>query len=249
MIFYYRFWHYLLRVVVPLLARVKVRGRHNVPTTGGCLIVSNHLSMADPPCLIAYVPRQAHFMTKAELRDVAPWKYILPPGQPVWVHRGRADRQALRAAEAYLKQGEAVAIYAEGTRAKAGEAQEARAGVVFLAQRTGVPIVPVAISGTEKLFRKRFPWYRRSRVEVTFGAPFTLDELGVVTRANRDALAQQVMARVAALLPAGYRGVYELRTEPVAPEAVQISTAHAPVQTGVAVDAAASVQPITGDEG
>lgn len=226
MILYYRAWYHALRVAVPTLAYIKVRGREHIPQTGPCLLVSNHVSMTDPACLMAYVPRQAHFMTKAELFDEFPWKYILPPGEPIVVHRGRADRQALRQAEEFLKRGDAVAIYAEGTRAKAGEAQEARAGVVFLAQRTKVPIVPVAISGTEKLFSKRFPWYRRARVELTFGKPFLLSDFGEITRTNRDAIAQQVMARVAALLPPGYRGVYESR--PLSGSAVGAPALEAP---------------------
>lgn len=208
---YYRGWYHLLRAAAPTIAYMKVRGREHVPTKGPFLLVSNHVSMTDPPCLMAYVPRHLHFMTKAELFDQFPWKYILPPGQPIVVHRGRADRQALRQAEEFLKRGEAVALFAEGTRARSGEAQEARAGVVFLAQRTGVPIVPVAISGTEKIFSKRFPWYRRTRVHLTFGKPFLLAEFGEITRTNREAIAQQVMARVAELLPPGYRGVYEGR--------------------------------------
>ncbi len=206
---YYRGWYYFLRAVAPTVAYMKVRGLHHVPKTGPCLLVSNHISLADPPCLLGYVPRHIHFFTKAEAFDHWPLSVILPPGKPIKVHRGRADRQAMRLAETFLKQGEVVGIFAEGTRAKGGEAQEARAGVVFLAQRTGAPIVPVAISGTEKLFSKRFPWYRRGKVEMTFGPPFTLDELGPVTRGNRDEIAQRVMARVAGLLPPTYRGVYK----------------------------------------
>lgn len=206
---YYRAWYYFLRAVAPTVAYMKVRGLHHVPKTGACLLVSNHISLADPPCLLGYVPRHIHFFTKAEAFEQWPLGVILPPGKPIKVHRGRADRQAMRLAESFLKQGEVVGIFAEGTRAKAGEAQEARAGVVFLAQRTGAPILPVAISGTEKLFSKRFPWYRRGKVEMTFGPPFTLDELGPVTRTNRDEIAQRVMARVAELLPPSYRGVYK----------------------------------------
>lgn len=205
---YYKAWYYFLRGVAPTVAHMKVRGLHHVPRTGAFLLVCNHVSLADPPVIIGYVPRHLHFITKAEAFEQWPLNVILPPGEPVKIHRGRADRQALREAEEYLRKGEAVAIFAEGTRAKAGEAQEARAGVVFLAQRTGVPIVPVAISGTEKLFRKRFPWYQRAKVQMTFGEPFTLAEIGEVTRHNRDQIAQAVMRRVADLLPPVYRGVY-----------------------------------------
>lgn len=211
---YYRAWHYALRAVVPTAIYIKVRGLQHVPKAGPCLIVGNHLSMIDPVCVLAYVPRHVHFMTKAELSEQRPWSFLLPPGKPIMVHRGRADRQALRLAEQYLKGGDPVAIYAEGTRAKAGEAQEARAGVVYLASRANCPIVPVAISGTERIFSKRFPWYRRGRVQMTFGEPFMLSDLGEVTRHNRDLIAQEVMARVADLLPPGYRGVYRARLAP-----------------------------------
>jgi 1-acyl-sn-glycerol-3-phosphate acyltransferase len=170
--------------------------------------VGNHLSLADPPCLLAYVPRHVHFIVKAEAFEQWPLSVILPPGDPIKVSRGKADLQALRQAEQYLKNGEVVMIYAEGTRSVAGAAQEARAGVVFLAQRTGVPIVPVAISGTERVIRRRFPWYWRGRVQMTFGAPFHLEDIGTPTRKNREELAQKVMGRVAALLPPTYRGVY-----------------------------------------
>lgn len=211
--YYYWAWYYFLRGVVPTAAHIKVRGLENVPKTGAFLLVSNHLSMADPPVLIGYIPRHVHFFTKAEAFEHFPLKQILPPGEPVKVHRGRVDRQALRHAEELLKRGEVVGIFAEGHRARSGEAQEARAGVVFLAQRTGVPILPVAISGTERIFSKRFPWYRRRRIALTVGQPFRLDEVGQVSKHNRDQIAQQVMGRVAALLPPTYRGVYDLQRQ------------------------------------
>jgi 1-acyl-sn-glycerol-3-phosphate acyltransferase len=216
---YYRAWYHSFRILVPTLTRAKVQGYHNVPRTGPVILVSNHISQIDIPVLFAYVPRHIHFMSKAELFDQWPLSVILPPGKPIKVHRGRPDRQALRLAEDFLKAGEVIAIYAEGTRAKGGEAGEARAGAVFLAQRTGAPIVPVGVSGTEKIFSKRFPWYRRGEVQISFGKPFTLDELGPVTRANRDQVAQQVMGRVAELLPPAYRGVYERRQAQAARDA------------------------------
>lgn len=205
---YYWTWFYALRGVVPALAHAVVRGQQLVPRTGPFLLVANHLSMADPVALIAYVPRHVHWITKAEAFEQWPLNLILPPGDPIIINRGRADRQALRQAEEYLRNGEPVGIFAEGRRARGGEAQEARAGVVFLAQRSDAPILPVAISGTEKLFPGRFPWYQRAKIEITFGEPFRLSELGEVTRANRDRVAQRVMGRVAALLPPAYRGVY-----------------------------------------
>jgi len=205
---YYDAWHYLLRAAAPVLTSIRVQGRHHVPPTDAVILVSNHISMADPPLLIAYVKRHIRFFIKAELLDHLAYRILLPLGDPIPVRRGKADRVALRQAEAVLKSGGILGIFPEGTRNLSGETQEAHAGVVFLAQRTGAPIVPIGISGTERIFSPRFPWYRRARVQLIFGPPFTLAELGAETRADRDALAHAIMARVAALLPPRYRGIY-----------------------------------------
>jgi 1-acyl-sn-glycerol-3-phosphate acyltransferase len=99
---YYRAWYYFLRAVAPTVAYMKVRGLHHVPKTGAFLLVSNHISLADPPCLLGYVPRHIHFFTKAEAFEQWPLGLILPPGKPIKVHRDRADRQAMRLAESFF---------------------------------------------------------------------------------------------------------------------------------------------------
>ena len=205
---YYTTCHTLLRGLLPLALTVEMRGIEHIPAQGPCLLVGNHLSYVDPVCLVASMPRRFHGMAKAELFENPLMNMFLSGFDPIKVHRRGIDRQALSLAEAYLKQGKVVMVYAEGTRSKTGEVQEAHAGVVFLAQRTGVPIVPVATSGTDRVFRKHFPWYHRSHVRLMFGEAFHLADLGEVTRHNRHQLAQEVMARVAALLPPAYQGVY-----------------------------------------
>ncbi len=207
---YYGAWHYLLRTVMPTFSYAQVAGVEHIPRTGGALLVLNHLSMVDPMLVMAYVPRHIHWMTKAEAFEQWPLGPLMRPGDPIKVHRGKVDRTALRAAEEYLSRGEMVGIFAEGHRSDDGQAQEARAGAVFLAQRTGVPLVPAAVSGTERVFPGRFPWYRHVKIGLRFGPPFRLSELPAAQskRPDRDQLAQEVMGRVAALLPPGYRGVY-----------------------------------------
>ncbi len=205
---YYSGWHMVLRGVAPLLTRIEVRGIENIPPSGSLILVSNHLSYADPPILVAYVKRHIHFILKQELYESLVFRVLLPPGDPIPVRRGKPDRAALKQCEAILKAGGVVGIFPEGTRSRSGESQEARAGVVFLARRTDAPILPVAIAGTERIFSGRFPWYRRARVQLTFGQPFTLAELDPDPRADREALAHQIMARVVALLPQKYHGRY-----------------------------------------
>ena len=205
---YYTAWHNTLRVVAPLVTRIRVRGVENIPASGPLILVSNHLSIADPPLLVAYVRRHIHFIIKQELYANPVFRVLLPPGEPIPVQRGRPDRDALKQAEAILKAGGVIGMFPEGTRSQSGETQEARAGVAFLARRTGAPILPVGLYGTEQIFPGRFPWFRRARVRLTFGQPFTLADLGVGPRTDREVLAGQIMARVVALLPSQYHGRY-----------------------------------------
>jgi 1-acyl-sn-glycerol-3-phosphate acyltransferase len=211
---YYDAWHYLLRATVPVLASMRVTGIENIPHTGPVLLVCNHISLADPPVLMAYCKRHVHFMVKSELFSQFPLSILMPPGDPIKVNRDKLDRTALRDAERYLKAGEIVAIYAEGTRNRTGAMQEARAGVVFIAQRTGAPMVPVAVSGTERVFGKRFPWYRRARIQLAFGRPFTIADLSDDPKADRVELAHGIMGRVAELLPPAYQGIYRRLEQP-----------------------------------
>jgi 1-acyl-sn-glycerol-3-phosphate acyltransferase len=206
--FGYRNYHRLFKAVAPVLLNMEVRGLQHIPETGPVILVGNHLSSADPPILTAFVKRHPYFMIKKELYNHLFYRIMLPPMDPIPVERGKADRVALRAAEAVLKRGDILVIYPEGTRSRSGEIQTAHTGVIFLAQRTGAPIVPVAISGSERMLSSRFPWYRRARVQLTFGAPFRLADLQTDGKQDREALAHAVMARVAALLPPRYRGVY-----------------------------------------
>jgi 1-acyl-sn-glycerol-3-phosphate acyltransferase len=164
--------------------------------------------MADPILKMGFLKRQIFFMYKIELTEHFPLKYLLPPADPIPVRRGKVDRVALRQAEAVLRAGNILGIYPEGTRSKSATAQEAQSGAVFLAQRVDAPILPVAISGTERMFSRHFPWYRRVPVRITFGAPFTLADLAGEAGVEREALAQAIMRRVAMLLPPAYRGVY-----------------------------------------
>jgi 1-acyl-sn-glycerol-3-phosphate acyltransferase len=198
---YYAICHILLRHTLPLLTSLHVRGIELLPSTGPCVLVVNHLSNVDPLCFVAAILRPFRGLAKIELRQQPLVHRLIAGLDPIYVRRHGFDRQALRQAEHALHQGHMVMVFAEGTRSKTGAVQEARAGVVFLAQRTGVPLVPIAIQGTNRIFRQPFPWYHRTPVQVTVGAPFLLTELGDGTHHTRQELAQLIMARVAALLP------------------------------------------------
>lgn len=195
----------LLRAVVRLVVRnhLHVEGRENVPRTGGVLLISNHLSSADPPLLGAASPRPLHFMAKVEwfkhrLLGFLAWHFLCFP-----VVRHTADRGALRHTLDLLARGQAVAIYPEGTRSEDLRLHHPEAGVGFLARHAGVPIVPVATWGGENVLQSRgYHLPRAAETHVVFGLPFTLPATPMT---NQEA-AELMMARIAALLPPRYRG-------------------------------------------
>ncbi|MHB9092833.1 MAG: lysophospholipid acyltransferase family protein [Chloroflexota bacterium] len=186
-----------------------VIGRENVPTEGPLLLVSNHLSLIDPPLLGAVFPRPIRFMAKEELFRVPFVKWIAKGYRAFPVRRGEADRQAFQTTLRLLRQGEVIGIFPEGTRSRGGGLRAAHPGAALIALRAGVPVVPVGIVGSEQVLH----WPRRAlrpRLEVHIGKPFTL--ASGQPGAAREALAGQteaLMCAIAALVPPGYRGIYD----------------------------------------
>lgn len=197
----YRFLHPIVNRLARLLAVVEVVGVENMPRRGGILLISNHLTSLDPLLLGMCFVRALHFMAKAELFQNPALARLFTTLCGFPVRRGEIDRVAIRHAESLLQAGKVVAIFPEGHRSRSGRVQEAHGGVALLARRTGVPILPIAIMGTEHMvpaeLLKWRPW-RRPHVRIVVGEPF------IVQRADRSdsaAQAEQVMSRVLAMLP------------------------------------------------
>ncbi len=137
--------------------RVEESGREHIPTDRACLFIPNHVSNLDPPIIGPLLPGAPSIMLKAELMRIPilgrAWR--LARCVPVERNGGRdaAVRSARLAAEV-VKSGLSMLIFAEGTRSPDGRLQPFKAGPFHLAQSTGAPIVPVAISGTERMMRK-----------------------------------------------------------------------------------------------
>ncbi|MGH2389335.1 MAG: lysophospholipid acyltransferase family protein [Chloroflexota bacterium] len=201
-----------LRCLFSTIGRVHAEGIGNVPREGGVVLVSNHLTMLDPPLLGALMPRQLHFMAKEELFRIPLLGWYLTHAGTFSIRRGEADRHALRHAEDLLRAGEIVMIFPEGHRSQATGAREARSGAVMLATRTNSPIVPAAITGTEHL-RLHRPFGQvargflsRPRISVTIGEPIRFTRGG--GSAARKAGVDQLMRKITALLPPEYHGIY-----------------------------------------
>ena len=193
-----------------MLTGCKVKGIDNIPTKGPVLVVSNHLSLADPPLLGVKLGRKARFMAKRELFRLKPVGYLFNGLGAFSVHRGRLDRQALRRSLDVISSGEMLVIFPEGMRSRNGQLRRAFSGVALLALKSGAPVVPVGIVGTENV--KKFWRIKRPQITVNVGRPFNLKSVNEkMTKEELTGLTNSIMRRVAGLLPAEYQGYYRNR--------------------------------------
>lgn len=206
----FRKWmHYLMRLLIITLTRPTVTGMENFPKKGPALVVINHLGDADVVLVGAYAPIMFEGMGKIELREHWLAGSLMRAYGIIWVHRGRPDRKAIRAALDALAEGRIVGLAPEGRQTVTGGLEEGNEGAAFLALKSGVPIVPMAMTGTENEnilgHLKRF---QRARVTLSVGKPFFLP-----AQADRQTMLQegtrQIMQSLAELLPESYRGNYK----------------------------------------
>jgi len=204
----YRWFCRFVGVIYSLLMRRRIIGLGNVPGSGPVIIVANHLALADPPLLGISLGRRLKFMAKQELFGYPVIGRLARRLGAFPVYRGRLDMASMRWVHGVLNGGAAVVIFPEGMRSRSGRMRPAFRGVAAIASRAAVPVLPVGISGTEKLER---PWgiFRRPEVTVRIGRPFYLSHNG--HKPNREELAElttEMMNHIARLLPRRYRGDY-----------------------------------------
>ncbi len=205
---FYETCRVIVAVFVGLLIRLRVAGVHNVPKEGPVILVGNHLNWTDIPMIGLRLRRRTHFMAKAELFQKAPLKWLVIGLGAFPVRRGEADRQAIKQAEEVLKTGQVLVIFPEGTRSKTRMLKEGLPGAALIAVRSGAPVVPVGIYGSEK-FKPWHLWPFRTKITITYGEPFTLSR-GEGKRGHLDLQAQLdiMMRHIAELLPPQYQGKY-----------------------------------------
>jgi len=198
----------VVRVILFLLTHWQVRGKENIPKEGALLVISNHLSLVDPPLLNLVLDRPVRYMSKKQLFRFRVLAYYIRGLGGFPVHRGQPDREAFRQAEQVLAQGLALVIFPEGTRSRNGQLGHAFSGPTLIALRSGVPILPVGISGTEKLERG-LGILTRPRVTINIGHPFHLPT--TTSKSTKTELTNHIMECIAELLPPEYRGQYGKR--------------------------------------
>ncbi len=205
------FLRWLLRTLVDLVAKVEIRGYENVPTTGNFVIATNHLGMLDICMLFYALNRWDVFIPVAEKWENSSFlRWLGRYFNFVFIDRFNPDLKALRKIIDLMETGNNLVIAPEGTRSRVGSLIEGKPGVSYLATKLKRPIVPVGLSGTEdKAILHNLKHFRRSAILVNAGKIFSLPPLPARERdAALKRYTDEIMCRIAALLPEKYRGIY-----------------------------------------
>jgi 1-acyl-sn-glycerol-3-phosphate acyltransferase len=191
--------------VFAVIAHIHLRNRHNVPKHGPYIIAANHLSWTDIPLIPMYLPGKVVYMAKEEsFHSRLGWLVRFLGAFPV--KRGEGDRQSLKAANEQLKRSKVLIIFPEGTRSITRTMAKGHAGLGMIALRANVPVIPVAIWGSENALKKF-----GAEITISYGEPMILKPEGAkMTREDIDRATDEVMRRIASMLPERYRGVYSL---------------------------------------
>lgn len=203
---------FLIRFVLNIITKTEIHNYENVPNGGGLVIASNHLGRLDAALIYYGFHRDDFILPVAEKYEHHP--LFGPLGNALgalWIDRFNPDVSALREIMQRIKRGHALIIAPEGTRSKTEALQDGKPGVVFIAAKAGVQILPVAIIGTEdRIVKENLKHLRRSTIDVYAGKPFMLaspkpgQDREKVLREQTD----ELMCRIAAMMPEKYHGVY-----------------------------------------
>jgi 1-acyl-sn-glycerol-3-phosphate acyltransferase len=208
----YRLIRFLDHLLVRIVARVEATGLEKLPARGAYIATANHLGVLDPLLVYDQIDRRDIIMLVAEkYRRFALARWLVKSVDAIYVERFSADFAVMRQVLERLSEGWAMIIAPEGTRSKSGQLLPGRSGAAYLAAKSGVPVVPVAVTGTEdRKMLAHLKRLRRSPIKVVVGDAYTLPPL---PREGRDQALKQytdeIMCRIAVLLPEEYRGVYK----------------------------------------
>jgi len=200
---------YSIRALLRAICRVHDDHLARVPKHGPLILVCNHINTLDVPLMYTHLqPRLVTGFAKSETWDNPVMGLLFDLWGAIPIKRGTADVDALKRGLVALEQGKIVVIAPEGTRSWDGVLKEAYAGVVFMALRSGAPLLPIAYYGGENL-KANIRRLRRTDFYISVGRPFHLDPGGAkVDRQVRKQMLDEVMYQLADLMPEQYRGIY-----------------------------------------
>lgn len=193
-----------------VITRIEIHGTEKIPA-GNVIVAANHLGRLDTAVLLCVLDREDIIMPIAEKYKNHPiFGAIGRAANGIWLNRFEADYSALRQILERMEQGGLLVIAPEGTRSKTEALQEGKMGVAFLAGKSGYPVLPVAVTGTEdRVIVENLKRFRRSKIVVKAGDLFNIEI--PKGRGREEAMREatdEIMCRIGAMLPENYRGVY-----------------------------------------
>ncbi len=201
----------LIRFIINLIAHVEIQGREHIPAKGGFVVATNHLGILDAAMAYYAFDQWNLFIPVAEKwEENRLLRWLGGHLNFIFVDRFNPDLRAMREMIHRMEEGDSLVIAPEGTRARDEKMAEAKPGVAYLAAKSGFPILPVALSGTEdRIFFGNLKRLRRTHIRVTGGPTFTIPPL---PKDNREEFLKrstdEIMCRIAAMLPEHNRGYY-----------------------------------------
>jgi 1-acyl-sn-glycerol-3-phosphate acyltransferase len=186
---FYRFGQFVCDIFFTLLFRLRTIGVENIPKTGPVMLCSNHISYWDPPLLGTRVPRKIHFMAKAELFDIPLFASLIRVLGAFPVKRGGVSKESIRTAVQLLQDGNVICIFPEGTRNNLDGV--GKKGAASIALRAGATVVPTAIIGNYRPFR---------RMTIVYGKPLDLSEFDSGSSQQTELATERIMNAIRELL-------------------------------------------------
>jgi 1-acyl-sn-glycerol-3-phosphate acyltransferase len=190
-----RAWYALMRVAAIAFSlvyfRIRCHGRHNVPKTGGVLILANHQSHLDPPMVGMVIPRRVNYVARDTLFKNPIFAALINSLDAIPIDREGLGISGLKETMRRLKRGEMVLLFPEGTRSPDGEVHALKPGFSALVQRTGVPVLPVGIDGAFDAWPRRAKAPRPGPIHIVIGEPIraetakSLDDRALVELVER----------------------------------------------------------------
>jgi len=206
----YRTMRSIVRFFMKLIADIELHGLEKLPE-GNVIVAANHLGRLDTAALLCILDREDIIMPVAEkYRDHPLYGAIGRAANAIWLNRFEADYPALRQILDRMKQGGLLVIAPEGTRSKTEALQQGKMGVAFLASKSGYPVLPVAVTGTEdRRVLENLKHFQRSKIIAIAADPFYINiPKGRGREESMRQATDEIMCQIAALLPKNYHGVY-----------------------------------------
>ncbi len=202
--------NWVMRRVFQVVCRIDIPELAKVPAQGPLILVGNHVSFLEAPVLLPHLdPRPVTGVAKRESWKNPLFWFLFNQWGAIPIDRGTVDREAFRLSINALEQEKILAVFPEGTRSKDGCLLQGKPGIVALALRSKAPLLPMACYGYEN-FWQNLKRLRRTDFHIKVGRPFCL-ELGdeALSRDVRQAVTDEIMCKIAELLPERYRGYYQ----------------------------------------